>query len=72
MAKKVRARIFCKICNRPTTHEPRNVDDKEIYVCLLCEARPEQGPKGQDDFKYMDRVVNAERMRIWSNMPRGF
>ncbi len=70
MAKKSRVKMFCKVCSKPTTHELRTVDDKEIYVCLLCEIRPEPGVKGHDDFKYMERMVDAERMRIWSNQPR--
>ncbi len=70
MGKKSRAKIFCQICNKRTTHELRIIDDQETYICLLCEARPPDISKGHADFKIMDRVVEAERMRIWAGMPK--
>lgn len=36
MAKRVK--LYCDACGEPMTHERRVIDNKEQYVCLMCEA----------------------------------
>ena len=38
MAKK--EKMWCEKCQKKTIHEPRTVEDKEIFVCTRCDNPP--------------------------------
>jgi hypothetical protein len=73
MAKKIRVKMRCQICNKTTLHEMRSFDGEEQPVCLVCAAIPPDD-RQKDNIQTADRIVEAERIRIFSNLniPGGF
>jgi len=46
-----RVKIYCDACGEPTTHERRLVDDKEVYVCLMCEAGKSRSKENLEEIR---------------------
>ncbi len=59
----------CQICNRKTKHALRTIDQKETYVCLICESNPENTPTKIDVRKIFDEEVDKTRASF--NVPWG-